>query len=62
MAKIAVKFRYLTGLKRQIFTNARLSGSWDSQGKFSATWTQTPMTRWPGRRRLPVLHGHSRAR
>ncbi len=44
MAKVAVKFRYLTGLKRQIFTNARLSGSWDSLGKFSATWTQTAMT------------------
>jgi 1,4-alpha-glucan branching enzyme len=47
MAKIAVKFRYLTGLKRQIFTNARLSGSWDSQGKLSEAWDQAPMT--PGR-------------
>ena len=47
MAKLAVKFRYLTGLKRQIFTNARLSGSWNSQGKLSEAWAQTPMT--PGR-------------
>jgi 1,4-alpha-glucan branching enzyme len=39
MAKIAVTFRYLSGLKRQIFANARLSGSWDSQGKRSETWT-----------------------
>jgi hypothetical protein len=29
MAKLAVQFRYLTILKRQIFANARLSGSWD---------------------------------
>ena len=44
MAKLVVKFRYLTGLKRQIFTDARLSGSWDSQGRFSEVWTQTRMT------------------
>jgi 1,4-alpha-glucan branching enzyme len=47
MANLAVQFRYLTGLKRQIFTNAQLSGSWNSQGKFSEAWTQSPMT--PGR-------------
>src|SRR6185295_4159719 len=44
MAKISVQFRYLTGLKRDIFKNARLVGSWDSAGLFSPTWSETPMT------------------
>src|SRR5262245_13965955 len=43
MAKIAVRFRYLTGLKREIFRNARLTGSWDVAGRVSAVWTETPM-------------------
>jgi 1,4-alpha-glucan branching enzyme len=33
---IAVRFVYLTGLKRPLFRNARLSGSWNG-------WTETPM-------------------
>jgi 1,4-alpha-glucan branching enzyme len=44
MAKVSVQFRYLTGLKRNIFKNARLVGSWDSAGLFSPTWSETPMT------------------
>src|SRR5262245_25619108 len=41
---VAVQFRYLTGLKREIFKNARLVGSWDSAGHLSSTWSETPMT------------------
>src|SRR6185369_10114630 len=44
MAKIGVRFRYLTGLKRDIFRNARLAGSWDSLGRLSQAWSETPMT------------------
>jgi 1,4-alpha-glucan branching enzyme len=44
MAKIVIQFRYLTGLKRDIFRNARLAGSWDSSGRFAQTWSETPMT------------------
>ena len=33
MATIPVKFTYLTGLKREIFRNARLTGSWDENGR-----------------------------
>ena len=33
MATVSVQCRYLTGLKRQIFRNARLWGSWDEQGR-----------------------------
>jgi hypothetical protein len=44
MATISVQFRHLTGLKRQISRNVRLKGSWDSLGKFSDDWSETPMT------------------
>jgi len=47
MAKLPVRFRYLTGLKRDIFRNARLAGNWDSSGGFAETWSETGMT--PGR-------------
>src|SRR5215217_5300646 len=36
-AMISVRFTYLTGLKRPIFRNARLAGSWND-------WAETPMT------------------
>ena len=44
MATKSVEFRYLTGLKRQIFRNARLRGSWDAAGRYSDFWTDTAMT------------------
>lgn len=44
---LAVRFRYLTGLNGELFSNARLVGSWDGSGRFSAVWSETPMT--PGR-------------
>jgi len=47
MTKITVQFKYLTGLKRDIFRNARLSGTWDGSGRFAQIWNETPMT--PGR-------------
>lgn len=43
MAKISVRLRYLTGLKREIFSNARLSGTWDIEGRLSTNWLETPM-------------------
>ena len=33
-----VEFQYLTGLKRSIFRNARLRGSWDASGRFADLW------------------------
>jgi 1,4-alpha-glucan branching enzyme len=33
----------ITGLKRAIFRNARLRGSWDARGRSSNDWTQSPM-------------------
>lgn len=43
MATVSVQFIYLTGLKREIFRNARLSGTWDANGRLSQGWSETPM-------------------
>src|SRR5213593_2544970 len=40
---VTVRFTYLTGLKRNIFRNARLQGSWDAQGRSAEAWTEIPM-------------------
>jgi len=40
---IDVRFTYLTGLKRSIFRNARLRGSWDAGGRYTDRWTERPM-------------------
>ena len=44
MATLAIRFRYLTGLTRELFRNARLVGSWDGSGRSSAVWSEAPMT------------------
>src|ERR1051325_7921297 len=38
-----IEFQYVTGLKRSMFRNARLRGSWNANGRFSNDWTETPM-------------------
>ena len=43
MGTIPVQFRYLTGLKRKIFRNARLLGTWDQNGRVSPNWSETSM-------------------
>lgn len=45
MSRHVVHFEYRTGLKREIFRNAVLHGSWDSTGRYSDTWTSEPMDR-----------------
>src|SRR4029453_6946829 len=40
---ISVQFRYLTGLTRKIFLNARLVGTWDHAGRLSQGWSEVPM-------------------
>jgi 1,4-alpha-glucan branching enzyme len=39
----AVHFIFNTGISRTVFSNVRLSGSWDASGSFSTTWSSTPM-------------------
>ncbi len=43
MATVPVQFRYLTGLKRQIFRDARILGSWDQAGRLSQSWSEASM-------------------
>jgi 1,4-alpha-glucan branching enzyme len=38
-----VKFIYDTGIRRKLFSNVRLLGSWDSAGKHCDDWTECPM-------------------
>ena len=35
MARLRVRFEWLSGLKQPIFRNVRLVGSWDRQGRYS---------------------------
>src|SRR5271157_2898551 len=48
MAKIPVEFVYLTGLKREVFQDVRLTGSWDWEGRYSGDWSTTPMEEYTG--------------
>ncbi len=57
MASVNVAFTFHSGIKRVLFQNVRLSGSWDVKGIFSGQWTQTPMLASSGRDRLRCLHG-----
>ena len=43
MATKTVTFEYMTGLRRPMFRNARLRGSWNSSGRYSEEWTERPM-------------------
>lgn len=43
MSTIPVRFTYFTGLRRNIFDNVRLIGSWDQNGHYSNQWTVVPM-------------------
>ncbi|MEO6603077.1 MAG: alpha-amylase family glycosyl hydrolase [Polyangiaceae bacterium] len=38
-----MKFVYDTGIRRQLFTNVRLLGSWDEKGQHSNHWTESVM-------------------
>jgi 1,4-alpha-glucan branching enzyme len=44
MAQIAVTFTFHSGVKRHLFRNVRLSGSWNAAGHHSDQWTEMPMT------------------
>ena len=43
MAQIVVTFTFHSGVKRHLFQNIRLSGSWDANGMFSNQWAQVQM-------------------
>lgn len=55
MATQRIDFHYLTGLKRPLFRNARLRGSWDERGRLSERWTETPMVAVVGEDGCPAF-------
>jgi 1,4-alpha-glucan branching enzyme len=57
MARQSVQFEYVTGLKRKIFRNPRLRGSWDGNGHYSNDWTETPMQEVTGEDGCPMFTG-----
>ena len=55
MATIPVQFTYLTGLRRDIFRNVRLTGSWDENGRYSDQWISIPMQQTTGEDGCPCF-------
>ena len=55
MAMQKVEFQFITGLKRAIFRNARLRGSWDGNGRYSDDWTESPMQEEVGEDGCPIF-------
>ena len=43
MAQLRVRLEWLTGLRRPIFRNVRLMGSWDGDGRYSHQWRTAAM-------------------
>lgn len=55
MAMQKVEFQFITGLKRKIFRNARLCGSWDGNGRYSDSWSESPMQNDIGEDGCPIF-------
>jgi 1,4-alpha-glucan branching enzyme len=43
MAQITVTFTFHSGVRRHLFENVRLSGSWNGAGQFATDWTDVAM-------------------
>lgn len=56
MALQSIEFRFMTGLKRKIFRNMRLRGSWYG-GRYSDSWTESPMAEDIGEDGCPIFKG-----
>ncbi len=50
-----VEFEFVTGLKRPMFRNACLRGSWDGNGRYSDNWTESPMQEVVGEDGCPTF-------
>ena len=50
-----VEFQFITGLKRAIFRNRRLRGSWNGNGRYSDDWTESPMQEAVGEDGCPIF-------
>src|SRR5262245_36132984 len=50
-----VEFQFITGLRRPIFRNGRLRGSWNASGRFADEWTDAPMQPAMGEDGCPIF-------
>lgn len=50
-----VEFQFITGLRRTLFRNARLVGSWNGAGRYSDIWTESPMQEAIGEDGCPIF-------
>jgi 1,4-alpha-glucan branching enzyme len=50
-----VEFQFITGLKRSIFRNGRLRGSWNVNGRYSTDWMESPMQDAVGEDGCPIF-------
>jgi len=50
-----MEFEFIVGLKRAIFRNARVRGSWDAGGRYSENWTEAPMLEGVGSDGCPIF-------
>ncbi len=57
MVMQTVEFQFITGLRRSIFRNARLRGSWDGSGRYSDQWSESAMQEALGPDGCPVFSG-----
>ena len=55
MAMQTVELQFITGLKRKIFRNARLRGSWDGNGRYSDNWSECAMQEDTGTDGCPIF-------
>jgi 1,4-alpha-glucan branching enzyme len=55
MAAKTVVFQFITGLRRAIFRNPRLRGSWDVHGRYSDHWTDRAMSEQVGEDGCPIF-------
>jgi len=55
MVMRTVECQFITALKRAIFRNARLRGSWDGNGRYSDDWTESPMQEEVGEDGCPIF-------
>jgi 1,4-alpha-glucan branching enzyme len=55
MAMQNVEIQFITGLKRAIFRNPRLRGSWDGNGRYSDDWTESRMQEEVGEDGCPIF-------
>jgi 1,4-alpha-glucan branching enzyme len=51
----SVIFEYATGVKTKLFSNARLVGGWDGQGRYSDQWTEVGMSEVTGTDDCPAF-------